>query len=519
MEPVLLAVALPVMGSVFTSVYGKSRWTALLFSGATLGLVCALIPQVGTPREVIVSVWMNPIPIRLLLDGFSVLFSLLISFLFFMIFVYSSYIQSRKYYSLLLLDLGVLLLAVFSKELLLFYVFLEIYTIVTYFLIVHKETEQAVRAGFKYLVMNVGGALLILSAIVLEGSFSLVSLLFIAGCLIKIGSFPVHVWLADAHPAALSPISALLSGAMVKVGAYGLFRFSPQFGAELSFLVPVALASMVICVFLAMIQVDIKRLLAYSTVSQVGYVLLGMVLGTEAGAAGGILHFVNHGLFKALLFLCMGCVIYSTGERNIRNLRGLYSRMPVTAAACLVGCLSISGIPPFNGFVSKSLLFHALESDGVKALFMITCAGTVASFTKLWRHIFLGEPVETRKVPLSMKVPLIILSGLCIVLGIFPGIVLTIMGYPAELAVWNSSCLLETLLGVGLGITLYVVGLKTKIIFRTPPIKVLDKFFSLCGRSVEYASRVLDRKLTLTINYYAAFMVLFLVLLYFLQNF
>jgi multicomponent Na+:H+ antiporter subunit D len=511
-----LAVLVPFLGCGVTIVCKRRRWVTLVCAGISFGSLLRLTFE--TPLEFSLYMWMNPVKIKVLIDGFSLVFALLISFLFLLCAVYSSYIKSKRYYSLLLLDLGFLLSLVFMNHIMVFYVFLEMSTITTYFLVIHNETEEAMKAGFKYILMNVGGALLILMAIFL-GPSPLASFLFVAGCLVKAGSFPVHVWLADAHPAAPAPVSALLSGALVKVGVYSLFRFTPYFGAQSSVVIYVALTSMVVGVFLALIQTDIKRILAYCTVSQVGFVLLGMGLQSNLGISGGYLHLINHGVFKALLFLCMGCVIYATGKRNILKLGGLKSVMPVTAAACLIGCLSISGVPPFNGFVSKSLISHALDSDIMRALFLLTCAGTVASFTKLFRHIFLGElKTETKEIPLSMKVPLLVLSGLCVILGFFPGLVFTITGVTPEYTVWNRSCLLDVLLAGGLGIAFYVISLETKIIFRTPQLSVVDKFFYMGGKIVEYLSELLNKWLTLDINFYAIVMIMVLVLLFLVWN-
>ncbi|MBU7016440.1 MAG: hypothetical protein HXS44_02950 [Theionarchaea archaeon] len=512
----LLAVLVPFLGCGVILVFRRRRWVTLACTGISFGFLLRLISEI--PVEFSLYMWMNPIRIEVLIDGFSLVFALLISFLFLLCAVYSSYIKSKRYYSLLLLNLGLLLSLVFMNHIMVFYIFLEMSTITTYFLVIHNETEEAMKAGFKYIMMNVGGALLILSAIFL-GPSSLASFLFVTGCMVKAGSFPVHVWLADAHPAAPSPVSALLSGALVKVGAYSLLRFAPSFGAQSSVIVYVALMSMVVGVFLALIQTDIKRILAYHTVSQMGFVLLGIGLQSNLGLSGSYLHLINHGVFKALLFLCMGCVIYATGKRNILKLGGLKSVMPVTAAACLIGCLSISGIPPFNGFVSKSLISHALDSDIMRALFLITCAGTIASFTKLFRHTFLGElKTKTKEIPLSMKVPLLVLSGLCVILGFFPGLVFTLTGVTPEYTVWNRSCLVDVLLAGGLGIAFYVISLETKIIFRTPQLSIVDKFFYVGGKTVEYLSELLNRWLQLDINYYAIIMITVLVLLFLLWN-
>jgi hydrogenase-4 component B len=505
---VLLSVIVPLVGAGIIVLYpSRSRLIALLCTGISFCALLTRMPEIDHSTEYIVSIWMNPLTLCMVVDGFSLLFALLCTFLFLMVLLYSSYIAGRQYYSLLLLNLGVFLLMVFSSQVFFFYLFLEMSALITYFLVVHNKTDEAVRAGFKYIIMNVGGAVLILLAILLRDG-SAAAFLFAAGCLIKAGSFPVHVWLAEAHPAAPSPVSALLSGILVKIGVYGLFKFAPQFGVELSLIVPFALSSMIFGAFLAFIQKDIKRILAYHTISQVGFILLGIGLETSSGVSGGLFHFINHALFKTLLFLCMGCVIYSTGERTLNHLGGLLSKMPVTAVTCLIACFSISGIPPFNGFVSKVILFHALESPVQQALFYVACIGTVASFTKLFRHVFLGtSEIVPKPVPLSLKVPLVALSGLCVLLGVYPGIVLGVLEY-ADYHVWTFSILSECFLIIVCGVAVYYVGLKTKIILNPPVITItIDRFFHESGKAVEYCSRLLLRILTRDINYYVAYIV------------
>ena len=513
---IIILVGIPVAGAVIAA-FGASRKTALVCSGLTLGGL-VLISQGEVPAEATLNLWMNPVSVHIFVDGVSLLFAVLVSFIFFMAILFSSYMKSKSYYALLLLNLGSLLLLAFSKDLLVFYCALEVSALVAYFLVVHKKTVESVKAGFKYIVMNVGGALLILLAILLKGSSPAGGYLLVTGCLIKAGSFPVHIWLADAHPAAPSPVSALLSGAMVKVGVYGLYRFAPIFEIDLSFLVPVALISMVAGVILALVQTDVKRILAYHTVSQVGFIILGIGLQNVQGVSGAVLHMVNHGLFKALLFLCMGCVIHATGERTLGNLGGLAWKMPVTAAACLVGCLSISGIPPFNGYVSKCVLFHALESSIMRAAFMVACAGTVASFIKLFRHTFLGELKSTpKKVSNTMKVPLLVLSAACIFSGLYPGGVLALAGFPGCLYVWTLSNMGEVLFSAGLGVMVYGIVLKTQLVTRTPQSRItVDKFFCGYGKAVEYISNLVDRLMRQDINYYAMCIILFLILIFFL---
>ncbi|MBU7032054.1 MAG: hypothetical protein HXS53_05955, partial [Theionarchaea archaeon] len=318
------------------------------------------------------------------------------------------------------------------------------------------------------------------------------------------------------------PISALLSGVMVKVGIYGIIRFSPSFKADISLLIPIALVSMLLGAFAALLQTDIKKILAYSTVSQIGFILLGISFMSETGEMGGLLHLVNHALFKGLLFLSVGAIIYSTETRDLHELGGLIQYMPVTAAACLVGSLAISGIPPFNGYVSKCILSEASPAGYITLIFLITCAGTLASFIKLFRHIFLGPPgknMPQRKIPLSMKIPLITLSGLCLFTGMVSGNLLSFVGYQPHIHTWSASHLYQILINVGMGIAFYVVGMKAGILFNPPQIQItIDRMYHESGRVVEYISKKFHDILIQDINYYALSIIFVLIAIYFLLS-
>jgi multicomponent Na+:H+ antiporter subunit D len=184
---------------------------------------------------------------------------------------------------------------------------------------------------------------------------------FIMGFGLKAALVPFHAWLPDAHPSAPAPISAALSGLLIKVsGVYALTRvFISVFGltpALSTVLMYLGIISMVVAAFLALGQTDIKRMLAYSSISQVGYIVLGIGLGTPLGILGGLFHLFNHALAKSLLFLNSGALQMSTGTRNLDEMGGLGKRMPVTAGTSLVGSLSIAGVPPLNGFWSKLII-------------------------------------------------------------------------------------------------------------------------------------------------------------------
>jgi multicomponent Na+:H+ antiporter subunit D len=454
---------------------------------------------------------MAPFGLRFQVDGLSIVIALVSFLLWLAVSIYSiSYIKINlvSYYSLLLIVLGAVQAAVFAKDLISFYVFLEITTVATYFLIIHKRNIDALQAGYKYILITLIGAFLILFSIILvyvdTGSYEVIMVtkssgiiapvLFLLGCFIKAGAVPLHIWLPDAHPTAPSPVSAFLSGVMIKIGAYGIIRFifpllnldlpATKFGELLSTLImSVGVASMLIGVSLALAQTDVKRLLAYHSISQMGYIILGIGLGTKLGLAGGLYHLVNHAIFKGLLFLCMGAVAYSTGTRKLDNLGGLWKRMPITTFTCIIAALAISGIPPFNGFASKAVLAEAVANYSfvLKFVMMVTAALTFASFLKLISYTFFGEPkrplITVKEVPLLMQLPMIVLAILCVLLGInaqfvlnrfvvfaITGLIQTRLILKIEF--WTQGTILDALFIITLGFVTYIVASKLGLIGR-----------------------------------------------------
>lgn len=342
------------------------------------------------------------------------------------------------------------------------------------------EARASRRAAFLYLVMaHVGTGCLIAGFLTLAshaGSLSFSTLLFAGGAPppvmrdalfglfflgfgIKAGIIPLHVWLPEAHPAAPTSISALMSGVMIKTGIYGLMRVC-AFGLGLPrlswgvFVVAMGGISAVLGVLYALMQHDLKRLLAYHSIENIGIILLGLGTGMMAlayghtelawiGLAASLYHVMNHGVFKALLFLGAGDVVMTTGSRQIEQLGGLSRRMPWTAGLFLVGALAISGLPPLNGFMSEWLTFqgflygfrgsaeplvHFLFPVG-GALLALTTALAAACFVKAFGIVFLALPRsraadEAREAPAVMLAPQVFLAVLCVGLGLFPGVVL-----------------------------------------------------------------------------------------------
>ncbi len=526
--------------------------------------------------EIIESIfWPQMIPFELSfrVDGFSISMAILSLVLWSAVFIYSiSYIKKDiiRYYSLLLLALGVVQDTFFATDLVNFYVFLEMTTIVTYFLIIHDKDLTAIKAGYKYLLMSITGAFLILLSILFAyqytGSYELTGIvscgypiapiLFMVGCFVKAGAVPLHIWLPDAHPAAPSPISAFLSGIMIKVGAYGIIRVTyPLISFNLSIvnignflsamIVFTGIISMLIGVFLAFMQTDVKRLLAYHSVSQMGYILLGIGLGTKLGLAGGLYHLINHATFKSLLFLGMGAVIYRVGSKKLADLGGLWRKMPITATTCIIAALSISGIPPFNGFASKMLLGKAAGEFSMILKYILTLASafTFASFLKLILYSFFGKEKgslsSVREAPVFMLIPMVMLSIMCIILGLQADSVLSHLipvainkpnqlGMFPNITFWTGGILYDTILTVILGLTVYAVAVKVELIGKEEKIRgykglmmakplsclSMNSFYCYLAVLVESSCQKLNKTYSRDLNMHLSWIALVLVVLY-----
>ncbi|MBI5788592.1 MAG: hypothetical protein HZA78_07045 [Candidatus Schekmanbacteria bacterium] len=381
----------------------------------------------------------------------------------------------------LAMNLGVLM----AGDFLTLFFFFEGMVIFPYSLIAHKEDKGALYGANMYLYLGVATSLCLFFGIMLlhhfTGSISIrplaveinanvpatlkyvLAALMIAGFGGKAGLFFEHIWLPQAHPVAPTPASCLLSGAMIKAGAYGIFRVAnmifipPDWGATLEWLtvrhvgyalIWMGVITMFFGVLNALISGNSKRMLAYHSVSQMGYIVLGIgcaaYLGADGamGLAGALYHIVNHALFKASLFLTVGAVYYRTHELDMYKLGGLWRNLPFTCVAMFIAACGIAGIPGFNGFASKTLLHHSIleayehsahySADGLpdfklriaEILFMITAGGTFASNMKLWVFDFLGERPEKYKdvqpEPLSMKIALGLVSVAILFIGLNP---------------------------------------------------------------------------------------------------
>jgi multicomponent Na+:H+ antiporter subunit D len=258
--------------------------------------------------------------------------------------------------------------------------------------------------------------------------------LFLAGFGLKAAAMPFHAWLPDAHSSAPAPISSMLSGVLIKVlGIYAITRiFFNVLDAPSVFLtlfIVIGSASILVSGFLAIIQWDFKRLLAYSSISQIGYILLGIGLATPLGILGAVFHLFNHAVFKSLLFYDAGSVELALGTRDLRKLGKLGKLLPVTSGTSIIASLAISGIPPFNGFFSKLIIILAAIAAGQPVLALLAILGsilTLAAVMKIQRYGLRQDvdsaPVE--KIGLGMNIAMICLAVICLVGGLLvaPGI-------------------------------------------------------------------------------------------------
>ncbi len=450
-------------------------------AGLWIACLSGLIPVVSTlsgqPPAPLEVPWNVPWgSFRIELDGLSAFFCLPLLLLAPLAGLYGrSYLPREKgavsASAFLNLLVASMLLLLVSANGILFLLCWEVMALASFFLVAHDDEKPQVReAAWIYLVATHLGTvfLLVFFALLGQGAgtldFSRITgaaftpfargILFVTALLgfgSKAGLFPLHVWLPEAHPAAPSHVSALMSGVMIKMGIYGILRF-------LSFMTDIpsswgwvlllaGLSSGVLGVLFALAQHDLKRLLAYHSVENIGIIAMGIGTGmlglswnqpvlVALGFGGGILHVLNHALFKGLLFLGAGSVIHATGTGDLEKLGGLLKTMPWTGVTFLAGSAAISALPPFNGFVSEFLVysggFRAALKGGPSDIFLAASvmAGlsligglALACFAKCFGIVFLGEPrsgTEARghESPLPMTVPMGILASLCLFLGL-----------------------------------------------------------------------------------------------------
>ncbi len=477
----ILAIMTYFLGAFLIVIFGKNRTVrnavGFLATAVPLCLLITLVKPVMMGGDII-AYWMGgrvpaggyAIGIALEVDALSLFFGLLVATAVFAAMLYSFSYMSHddnepQYYTLFLMLCGGVMGLVLSGDLFNMFIMVEILTFAAVALTAFRNTVfGALEAAFKYLVVgSIGSSCILAGTIMLyaqahtlnfaqlsamiPGNLNLATtvayaLLFIGFCT-KAFLVPFHPLAADAHGAAPAPVSVLISGVLTKSGLYGIIRLTyilfrtMNLGTVQFWLVFLGSVSMFVCVTMALAQHDFKRLLAFHSISQIGYVLTAAGLATALGVSAGLYHAMNHTL--------------------------LSKKMPHTTVLFLVGAFSISGIPPFNGFASKWLIYQAAYQKGVESgnigfllvtiCCLVTSTLTLASFVKVTQSVFFGQlPKEyenVREVSFGMRLAMGLLALLCIVTGLFPGLVTTFLTEPAARAVFGANHYINAMMGAG----------------------------------------------------------------------
>ncbi|MBF0511002.1 MAG: NADH/ubiquinone/plastoquinone (complex I) [Candidatus Omnitrophica bacterium] len=458
-----LYIILPLAGAFLAALIGERsrKMLSLLVIITTLGEFLTALGLVSVvnhdgPLVYLTGVGKSFLGITMVLDGLSVFMAVIISFIAFLVAVYSVNYMERytsvwKFDALFLFMVAGMNGVIMTADIFNLYVFLEIASLASIALIAFGVKRPQFEAAFKYAILSILGSFFVLLAIALLYKFTstlnmaqmavvfaykgqtniglMISVLFMMGFGLKAALVPFHAWLPDAHPQAPAPVSAMLSGVLIKaLGFYTLCRIffnvigvSPHILGVFMFL---GVLSMLVGGILAVGQWDMKRLWACSSISNMGFIFFGIGLGTPLGILGAVFHVFNHALIKSQLFLNAGAVEYATGTRDLRELGGLSEKMPVTSATGFIAAMAGAGMPPFNGFWSKFMIIVAAIQAGqigyavcglIASLFLL---GAILKVIRLgFQGPLKAHLMGIKEVPILMRIPMEILALGC-VLGV-----------------------------------------------------------------------------------------------------
>ena len=576
----LVVLSLPFVGAMLTAFIGRTHaaWRDTLATSSaflTFALTLSMYPLVSAGHVVYKLPEIMGMGLALQMDFYGFIFAVFASFIWFLATFYSQEYMAHehghtRYYIFMLLSLGGTVGVFLAGELLSLFIFFEIMTLASYVLVIHAQSKEAMAAGRNYLFMGVFGGLCLLIAIMLllyhTGTTAfgpnlealvemgnlryLVGLLFFIGFGIKAGAVPMHIWLPQAHPVAPTPASALLSGIMIKTGAYGIIRvfnvlFTPEHGGHTPlwsiteefgyYLIWVGVVTMFCAAVLALMQKHAKRVLAYSSVSQMGYILMGIgcaaYLGYEGamGLGGLSYHIINHAFFKAGMFLMVGAIYLRTHDLDYSKLGGLWHRFPVTAVCFLVAGAAISGFPGFNGYISKTMLHHAIVEAfehhhvatlmAAEKIFVLTGGLTFCYILRLFKSIFLGKPDESvqsykgetalERILFAAVAAVILYGGLMsshvisrVILPMGSGFIYDHHAWEhiTHLGFFNSHDLMGIAVSLGIGLIVFVIlslvhfrvplpsWLSVEHLIYKPFLNALVKLYMLVGYGIEFVT-------------------------------
>ena len=469
--PLGAAFSIPLFGFISKKIAKFIPPIALLFN---LGASIILMPSV-LRKPIVISLggFSPPFYINLFVGPLGILFSVIVSLIGFLVSIYAwNYIKStnreERYHMLYLLLLTGATGVVLTGDIFNLFVFYEILCISSYALVSYFGNKAGIESASKYLIQGSVGSSLVLIAIgLLYGQFGTLNMadiarsvgvhqsvpvslfiplvLFITGLGVEAAIFPLNSWLPDAHSSAPSTISAILSGIAIEVGIYAiarvLFTIFGAFNIYL-FLMLLGILTLLIGELSAFSQNNIKRILAYSSIGQIGFILFAISTGTNQGITGGLFQIATHTFSKSLLFLATGYMIVRTGSMEISSLKGLGKKMPLTSLSFTIGAFSLIGFPPFMGFPSKFLIIKAvLSKQGI--LFTVFVGlillGTViegAYFLKVIQTIYFKKESENdektiKEAPITALIPMFLLLAFIIFIGIYPGVITGVLNSAA----------------------------------------------------------------------------------------
>ena len=386
-------------------------------------------------------------------DSLSLLFGLLFHIAAFLGAVFAFHVRDRLQQAGLLLYAGSALGAVFAGDLISLLIFWEGAALGSVLLILARREPRAARAAMRYLVFQlVSGLLLLGGAVILIGdtgsaAFDHIGIGSLGGVLIFVAfgikcGFPLlHTWLTDAYPESTPTGMVLLSAFTTKLAVYALAR--GYAGTEV--LIPIGTAMTAFPIFFAVIENDLRRVLAYSMINQIGFMVVGIGIGSALALNGAVSHAFNDVIFKGLLLMSMGAVLHQTGKINGSELGGLYKSMPQTTGLCIVGAASISAFPLFSGFVSKSMVMSAAAAEGHWIVWILLLFASAGVFhhagIKIPYFAFFAHDsgIRTREPPLNMRIAMAIAAILCVVIGCYPAWLYSLLPYDAGYAPYTGS--------------------------------------------------------------------------------
>lgn len=477
----MIPILIPILTGLFLLVNPAIKKRSLLLGIVSAGLVVTAVSVfaviIGDGDSLTLFYLTKALPVYFKIDGMGRLFVTVVTVVWlaagFFSFVYMKHEENEKrYFGFYLITYGVLIALDFSGNIVTFYMFYELMTLLSMPLVLHTRSREAVMAGLKYLFYSFCGAYMVLFGIYFLYRFAntltftaggvlnqelisgrepfllFVIFLMILGFGVKAGMFPLHGWLPTAHPVAPAPASAALSGIIVKGGVLGIIRTVYYlFGADFirgtwvqTVWISLALFTVFMGSMLAFREKVLKKRLAYSTVSQLSYILFGLAVLNSAAMEGALLHVIAHAFVKCTLFLCAGAIIFQTGKTRVDELRGIGKQMPVLLWCYTIVSLALIGIPPTGGFLSKwCLATGALDSaipffswfgPVVLLISALLTAGYLLPITVngfLPGNDFDYEHLEKKEPSKCMTIPVLILTVLAVAVGMFPAPVLSFL--------------------------------------------------------------------------------------------